>query len=249
MFIPIPIPSCDTEKKPDHVGEGLLQGINKLGDRTWAGMSSLWNKPQEGAREEGALGFVKGVGQGTLDLAGGVAGGTIDLVSKSLEGVRHTPDAIADAVQGSEREHKKHGVDDEKGGMLDTHIESEQEKHPEHVGEGLLYGGKALMTGVWDGVCDLGKKPMDGAKEEGAVGFVKGVGSGVGGFLAKTVSGAIDMTQSVGEGLQQTPAAVERAWKGEQTPNAAQGASSSSGAKSTNETPLFTGTGHKLGDS
>lgn len=39
-------------------------------------------------------------------------------------------------------------------------------------------------------------KPWEGAKSEGAIGFLKGVGKGLIGVVAKPVGGVIDMTTS-----------------------------------------------------
>lgn len=51
---------------------------------------------------------------------------------------------------------------------------------------GLRAAGKELALGVYDGVTGVVVKPYQGAKEDGPVGFVKGVGKGVAGGLLKT---------------------------------------------------------------
>ena len=43
--------------------------------------------------------------------------------------------------------------------------------------------------GMYDGYSGLFKKPYKGAKEDGALGFVKGIGKGVGGFMTQNGSG------------------------------------------------------------
>lgn len=51
---------------------------------------------------------------------------------------------------------------------------------------GLRAAGKELALGVYDGVTGVVVKPYQGAKEDGVIGFVKGVGKGVAGGLLKT---------------------------------------------------------------
>lgn len=207
--IPIVIPRVDTEKKPDHVGEGLLQGLNKLCDHVGDGAQKLWRKPQEGHREAGALGAAKGVGEGLLSFATGVGKGTCDLLGSTLEGVRHTPDAIADKVI-KEREHNKHGVEGEgKGELLESYIETEQE--PEHIGDGFMSGVRGLGRGLSSGLQDLAKRPIEGAREGGAKGFAVGAGKGLLGFGTKAASGTLDFATSVLNGAKNTPDAISKA--------------------------------------
>ena len=49
-------------------------------------------------------------------------------------------------------------------------------------------------NGISDGVSGLFLKPIEYAKSDGAMGFVKGLGIGIGGFLAKPVAGVFDMS-------------------------------------------------------
>jgi vacuolar protein sorting-associated protein 13A/C len=46
------------------------------------------------------------------------------------------------------------------------------------------------------GVKGLVKKPIEGAKESGREGFIKGVGKGVLGFVAGPTSGIADLTST-----------------------------------------------------
>lgn len=258
-MIPVPIPRVDTEKKPDHVGEGLLQGLNKWADHVGDGAQKLWRKPQEGAQKEGALGAAKGVGEGLLNLATGVGKGTCDLLGSTLEGVRHTPDAVADKVV-TDRKHNKHGVEgDGQGELLQTFVE--EEKEPEHLGEGLLAGVRGLGRGLTGGLTDLATKPMEGAKEGGAKGFALGAGKGLLGFGTKLSSGTLDFATSVLSGAKNTPDAIEKKvaeLRGSPTAAAEGAASSARGSSSgsflmqgDSATPLpaFSGQGNVLGSS
>lgn len=264
--IPVPIPRVDTEKKPEHVGEGFLQGLNKLGDHVGDGAKKFWSKTQEGHQKEGALGAAKGVGSGLLSFANGVNKGACDFLGSTLEGVRHTPDAVADKVK-KDREHNKHGVEGEgEGEILESYVDDEKE--PEHLGEGLLRGAQGLGRGFVGGLKDLANKPMEGAKEGGAMGFAKGVGRGALGFGTKTASGTLDFATSMLAGAKNTPDAMERKVKevrrtsgypgaslfGGGSSGSAEGAapaSSSGGYAAAPAAPvgqLFGGAGNKLGE-
>lgn len=54
---------------------------------------------------------------------------------------------------------------------------------------GTIVAAKSFVTGIADGLADLVVEPYRGSKNEGALGFAKGLGKGGLGFLAKTGSG------------------------------------------------------------
>ena len=56
---------------------------------------------------------------------------------------------------------------------------------------GLRAGRNELMYGVYDGVTGLATQPLRGARENGVVGFMRGVGYGVGGFVLKDIAAMI----------------------------------------------------------
>lgn len=258
-MIPIVIPRVDTEKKPDHVGEGLLQGLNKFGDHVGDGAKTLWRKPQEGHQKEGALGAAKGVGEGLLSLTTGIGKGACDLLGSTLEGVRHTPDAVADKFN-KDRQHAKHGVEgDGTGEILETYVD---EKEPEHLGHGLLSGARGFGKGLFGGLQDLANKPVEGAREGGVAGFARGAGQGLLGFGTKTASGTLDLATSVLSGAKNTPDAIGRTvtdLRNQQAEDTnerrgsrlfgADSASSSFGfGEKKPEIPTFGGQGYVLGD-
>lgn len=237
--IPIPIPRVDTEKKPDHVGEGLLQGLNKWCDHVGEGAHKLWRKPQEGHQKEGALGAVKGVGEGLVGFGIGIGKGTCDFFGRTLEGVRHTPDAVADKVI-KERKYNKHGVEGEgRGELLESYVEEEE---PEHIGTGFIAGVTGLGRGVREGFKDLATKPMEGAKEGGAKGFARGAGQGLLGFGTKTASGTLDFATSLLNGAKNTPDAISKAvkkYKGEEGSSSGAASSGSSASAAAAPTGSF----------
>lgn len=58
---------------------------------------------------------------------------------------------------------------------------------------GFTVAGKTLVDGWTDGVTGLYTKPMQGAKEGGALGFAAGAGKGIIGFTTKTSSATIGL--------------------------------------------------------
>ncbi|KAL1304257.1 hypothetical protein AAFC00_000671 [Neodothiora populina] len=50
---------------------------------------------------------------------------------------------------------------------------------------GLMAAGKGFGYGFYDGITGLVTQPLEGAKKEGAAGFVKGFGKGIGGIVFK----------------------------------------------------------------
>jgi hypothetical protein len=58
------------------------------------------------------------------------------------------------------------------------------------VKSGLVAAGKGFGYGLSDGLTGLVTQPYNGARKEGAVGFMKGVGKGISGVVCKTSAGA-----------------------------------------------------------
>jgi hypothetical protein len=58
------------------------------------------------------------------------------------------------------------------------------------VKSGLVAAGKGFGYGLYDGLTGLVTQPYNGAKKEGAVGFLKGFGKGLGGVVFKPSAGA-----------------------------------------------------------
>jgi hypothetical protein len=54
---------------------------------------------------------------------------------------------------------------------------------------GLQAAGKDFTHGIYDGVSGVVTQPVHGAMEEGALGFLKGVGKGLGGLVLKPTAG------------------------------------------------------------
>ena len=75
---------------------------------------------------------------------------------------------------------------------------------PKHALTGVAAGANSLFTSVASGVGGLARKPLEGAEQEGAVGFFKGVGKGVLGLATKPAVGVLDLASNVSEGIRNT---------------------------------------------
>ncbi|RDA92701.1 hypothetical protein CP533_3692 [Ophiocordyceps camponoti-saundersi (nom. inval.)] len=75
---------------------------------------------------------------------------------------------------------------------------------PKHALYGVAAGANSLLTSVASGVGGLARKPLEGAEQEGALGFFKGVGKGVLGLATKPAVGVLDMASNVSEGIRNT---------------------------------------------
>ena len=56
---------------------------------------------------------------------------------------------------------------------------------------GVRAAGEEFIYGIYDGVTGLVLQPYHGAREKGPVGFIKGIGKGVGGFVLKDIAALI----------------------------------------------------------
>ena len=75
---------------------------------------------------------------------------------------------------------------------------------PKHALYGVTAGGNAFADSLASGIGGLARMPLQGAEKEGAVGFAKGVGKGVLGFVTKPAIGALDLASNVAEGVRNT---------------------------------------------
>lgn len=75
---------------------------------------------------------------------------------------------------------------------------------PKHALYGVTAGANSLLTSVASGVGGLARKPLEGAEQEGALGFFKGVGKGMIGLATKPAVGVLDMASNVSEGIRNT---------------------------------------------
>ncbi|KAK0724982.1 hypothetical protein B0H67DRAFT_480247 [Lasiosphaeris hirsuta] len=75
---------------------------------------------------------------------------------------------------------------------------------PKHALFGVTAGANSLITSLASGVGGLARKPLEGAEQEGALGFFKGIGKGVVGLATKPAIGVLDFASNVSEGVRNT---------------------------------------------
>lgn len=75
-------------------------------------------------------------------------------------------------------------------------------KKPQNVIQGLEKGGKAIFYGFKEGITGVWMQPIENARKEGALGFVKGAAKGLAGLVIKPVTGIIDFASKTTEGIK-----------------------------------------------
>ena len=88
------------QKEAHSVRQGLYLGSQLIGSGFASGVAGLVRQPVKGARTQGANGFAKGVGKGTIGLFAKVTAGTAAGISKVSEGM--TSGMTASAGSSSE---------------------------------------------------------------------------------------------------------------------------------------------------
>ena len=75
---------------------------------------------------------------------------------------------------------------------------------PKHALFGVTAGANSFFTSVASGLGGVARKPLEGAEQEGAAGFFKGVGKGFIGLPTKAAVGVLDFASNVSEGIRNT---------------------------------------------
>lgn len=86
--------------------------------------------------------------------------------------------------------------------------ERQASQKPKDIKEGLASGAKSLFRGIYGGATGIVTQPIRGIQEEGAIGFVKGVGKGIIGIPLKPVGGIIDMATRTVEGISNSSTTI-----------------------------------------
>jgi len=139
----------------------------------------------------------KGLVSSPQDFGRGLAKGSLSLLRSTLSGVFGAVSKITSSV----------GKGVAAVTMDDEFIAKQQrrnQKAPEHIGQGLVGGVKSLGSGIARGVTGIVVDPLKGAKEEGASGFVKGVGKGLIGIVAKPTAGVMGFATQALQGIGNT---------------------------------------------
>ncbi|XP_024894514.1 vacuolar protein sorting-associated protein 13C [Pteropus alecto] len=162
---------------------GLLRGLSE-------GVEALFYEPFQGA-VQGCEEFAEGLVIGVRSLFGHTVGGAAGVVSRITGSVGK---GLAAITLDKEYQQKRR---------------EEMGRQPKDFGDSLARGGKGFLRGVVGGVTGIIKKPMEGAKKEGAAGFFKGIGKGLVGAVAAPTGGIIDMASSTFQGIQRAAESTE----------------------------------------
>ncbi|OQV22887.1 Vacuolar protein sorting-associated protein 13A [Hypsibius exemplaris] len=145
---------------------GLLRGVTD-------GVKDLFYEPYLGA-VEGPDEFMAGMSTGLKNFVGGTLGGTMGAVGRVTGTLGRAMAALSFDQEFQERR------------------QAELNRNTGDFAGGMASSGRHLVSGFVEGVTGVVRRPMEGAKEEGLEGFVKGLGKGLLGFVARPTTGIID---------------------------------------------------------
>lgn len=181
------IPSLTSSLLKNYIRQGILQLYKLLGssdmlgnplgliDKLGTGVFEFVTEPAKGLLK-GPKAFASGVGKGVKSLVGGIISGGFGSVSK---------------ITGS-----LYNVVKELGGDL-----PELDRRQSNIGVFMYEGFKGGIMDVADGVTGVFTKPFKGAKDKGAKGFVKGVGSGLFGLVSSPVKLVLKFGSTITSGI------------------------------------------------
>jgi len=150
------------------------------------GIQQLYYEPRQGLVQSPRA-FARGTLKGVGGLAGGVVGGTgIAFFSFASAMGKHAGTLANVISMDSEWKH---------------HQRAQQQRHAQSTRGGLLMGAQSLGQGLLEGGKGVFVKPVAGAMDDGARGFVKGLGTGLIGLIAKPTSGLAGAMAKTAEGL------------------------------------------------
>ena len=151
-----------------------------------SGVKDFFQKPIEGFIN-GPIDGAKGFFDGTKSLVKNTVGGALNTVSKFTSGFsKEILILTQDENYINEMERKN---------MM---------AKPKNLIEGIGYGLSSMMSGIYYGVTDVVRKPLEGAKKKNLKGFGKGMIQGLGGLVVKPVSGVVDLISKTTVGIKNT---------------------------------------------
>lgn len=86
-------------RKPQNVQEGLARSGKGLVMGVYSGVTGVFTKPVEGAKEDGFEGFFKGLGKGAVGLVTRPVAGVVDFASDSLDVVKRAAEGNEDTLR------------------------------------------------------------------------------------------------------------------------------------------------------
>ncbi|CAJ0565294.1 unnamed protein product, partial [Mesorhabditis spiculigera] len=142
-----------------------------------SGVEDLFYQPYQGL-VQGPEEFISGVGLGVQSLFGHAVGGAAGAVGRITGTVGK---GVAALTFDQEYQRKR---------------QEDLNRRPQSFAEGMARGFKGLGMGVVDGVKGVVTKPLEGARQDGFGGFIKGTGKGLVGLAARPISGVVDFASS-----------------------------------------------------
>jgi vacuolar protein sorting-associated protein 13A/C len=186
--------------KTHYVQESLRQVHVVLGSADFLGNPvGLFNNLSSGVQDifyEPYQGLV--MNDRPQDLGIGIAKGAGSFVKKSIFGFS---DSAAKFTGSISKGLAAASMDKE---FQDKRRMNRSRNRPKHALYGITSGGSAFASSLASGIGGLARHPMEGAEQEGALGFAKGVGKGLLGLATKPAIGAFDLASNLAEGVRNT---------------------------------------------
>lgn len=175
--------------------EGLSQLYRVLASADFLGNpAGLFSNVSSGVQDLFYEPFNGVVLHGGSELGVGIARGATSLVKKSAFGVTDSVSKITGSVSK--------GLS---AAALDSDWARERQRRQfrnRNKINGLATGTSAFLNSLASGIQGVAMKPIEGAENEGALGFFKGVGKGLVGVVAKPAVGTFDFLSNVSGGLR-----------------------------------------------
>jgi hypothetical protein len=138
---------------------------------------------------------IQGIAQGPVGLAKGLASGTFGLLQACVEGAFHVPShitkALASGLGGATNRLAMSGPS--------THAEKGTEAR--NLVEGFTFAAEDFGVDLYRTVTSIFVAPVHGAMKGGAVGFLKGVGQGIGQTAVSATAIGVDLAANITAGL------------------------------------------------
>lgn len=189
-----------------HYGQDFLFQVHRiLGSADFLGNPvGLFNNVSSGVADIFYEPYYGLVMHGNRELGFGIARGASNFVKKTVFGVTDSVSKLTGSIS--------------KGFAavtLDREFQSRWKRShfrnkPKHALYGITAGANALLISVASGIEGLALRPLEGAEENGAAGFVQGLGRGLVGAVTKPAAGFFDMASSITEGLRNTTLMFEQ---------------------------------------
>eukprot|EP00737_Agarophyton_chilense_P003458 gb/GEZJ01004052.1/.p1 GENE.gb/GEZJ01004052.1/~~gb/GEZJ01004052.1/.p1 ORF type:complete len:2446 (-),score=274.93 gb/GEZJ01004052.1/:1200-7628(-) len=175
----------------------LMGNPAALFDAVGTGAKDFLNEP---GKAKGSAEFIASVGRGSKSLLSHTVGGIMESVSSIPRAVSSGIEkAVGDNAYLAERQRIRTGS-------------GQRNSASKNPAQGFATGALSFAHGISSGVTGLIREPVQGAKQGGAGGLLKGIGKAFIGGVAKPVAGAIDLVAEPAAGLSRQ-IGDDRAWK------------------------------------